>query len=84
VWRDEWQLLGRRELPAVLDGTASVMNGPAALGHLADEMARLDTKVSPVPAGRARQLPQTVRPSLGWASQTGGSWNRAEWPAALR
>jgi DSBA-like thioredoxin domain-containing protein len=83
AWRSEWQQLGPHELPAVLEDSAPVLSGTAALRHLADKIERVDAKPSPGPAGRASHPQQTVRPPLGWASETGGVWGRPGWPTSL-
>jgi hypothetical protein len=68
----------------VLEDSEPVLSGTPALRHLVDKIRRIDAKPSPGRAGRANYPQQTVRPPIGWASQTGGVWGRPGWPAALR
>lgn len=82
AWRAEWDTLGARELPIVVDGSGPALSGTAALRHLAEQMKQATTKLNTVLTNPPSQSEHTVRAPIGWASQTGGPWNRAGWAAA--
>lgn len=82
AWRAEWDTLGARELPIVVDGSGPALSGTAALRHLAEQMKHATTKLNTVLTNPPSQSEHTVRAPIGWASHTGGPWNRAGWAAA--
>jgi hypothetical protein len=82
AWRDEWETLGARELPVVADSTGPALSGTAALSHLAEQMKQANTQLNTVLTKPPSQPGHTVRAPIGWASQTGGTWNQAGWAAA--
>jgi 2-hydroxychromene-2-carboxylate isomerase len=81
-WNQEWQALGRPELPSLWDGTR-VQSGERALMQLADEVNQAQTPEA-APDGadlRAKvesewRPPTTVHPPATWVSQVGDPWAR--------
>jgi hypothetical protein len=72
--RADWERLGSRELPALLDDSGLIVTGEPALRRLAKEIAYVDAPLDPRLPDPARYPERTVRPLIGWASQTGGHW----------
>ncbi len=81
AWRDEWQALGARQLPVLVDGIGTKLSGTEALRYLGEHKGRDDAKLNRVLPDPGHRLEQTVRPPMAWASQVGGLWNRAGWTA---
>jgi hypothetical protein len=81
-WNQEWQVLGRPELPSLWDGTR-VQSGEQALMQLADEVNQAPMPEA-APDGadvRAKvesewRPPTTVHPPATWVSQVGDPWRR--------
>jgi hypothetical protein len=79
-WNQEWQVLGRPELPSLWDGTR-VQSGERALMQLADEVNQVPEGASDAGASRAGfssgwRPPTTVHPPATWVSQVGDPWRR--------
>ena len=81
-WNQEWQALGRPELPSLWDGTR-VQSGERALMQLADEVNQAQTReAAPDGADLLATVesewrpPTTVHPPATWVSQVGDPWAR--------
>jgi 2-hydroxychromene-2-carboxylate isomerase len=78
-WRQEWQDLGRPELPILRNGPR-VQFGVRALRRLAIEVSHAPTPDGAGPRGKVGSRwrpPTTVRPPATWVSQVGDPWARA-------
>ena len=81
-WNQEWQTLGRPELPRLWDGTRA-QSGEQALMQLADEVHQARTSEAapddtdlPATVESAWRPPTTVHPPATWVSQMGDPWAR--------
>lgn len=73
-WREEWQALGRPELPVVLvDG--ATLSGLDAVRRLGKEIAYVGADVDIVLADARRYPAVEGEPSRSWVSQIGGRWS---------
>ena len=82
-WNQEWQALGRPELPSLWDATR-IQSGERALGQLADEVSQAPMPGDAPDGGGPRvnvvsgwRPPTTVHPPASWVSQVGDPWARA-------
>ena len=82
-WNQEWQALGRPELPSLRDATR-IQSGERALGQLADEVSQAPMPGDAPDGGGPRvnvvsgwRPPTTVHPPATWVSQVGDPWARA-------
>ena len=48
AWRDEWQALGARQLPVLVDGIGTKLSGTEALRYLGEHKGRDDAKLNRV------------------------------------
>jgi 2-hydroxychromene-2-carboxylate isomerase len=81
-WNQEWQALGRPELPSLWDATR-IQSGERALGQLADEVSQAPMPGDAPDGGGPRvnvvsgwRPPTTVHPPATWVSQVGDPWAR--------
>jgi hypothetical protein len=84
-WNQEWQALGRPELPSLWDRTR-VQCGERALKQLAGEVHQAQTpEAAPDDTDLCAKVvsawrpPTTVHPPATWVSQVGDPWARMLW-----
>ena len=81
-WNQEWQVLGRPELPSLWDASR-IQSGERALGQLTDEVSQAPMP-GDAPDGAGPRVnvvsgwrpPTTVHPPASWVSQVGDPWRR--------